>query len=298
MGAMALLSLAVGLRTVSFRRSRDQEPLGYLPDDTNVIVAVHASKALQTATGQEVLNQFRFGPTDMGLVSLEQWLGLSLDQDVGDLVFGLRVDDRFPPRVILVVQTRRPYDEAKVRAALKDSQYVERRQKKLYQFRSEKTPFKPAMWCAAPSTLVIGLEPEQLDAVPLTPHSGIEHLARPIQEFLQDPNSTKAQTWGVAHADHWDRTILGPLAAASDGKTLETLKAVQTLGVWLHFDQAVSLKVAGRCADGAEPLMLEQFFRRWRVLDSGHFQMEGDQRVSVEAQVDPERLVEWLKMRW
>ena len=297
MAAMALISLVVGLRTVSFRRSRDQEPLGYLPDDTNVMAGVHVAKALETGAGRDVLTQLRLGASDVGLVHLERWIGLGLE-DLADVVLGMKVDDRLPPRVTLVVRTRKPYNEAKVRAALKDGQALERRQKQLVRFHADKTPLTATIWLAAPSTLVLGLDPADLDAVPLTPHAGIGHLEEPLQRFLEDPRGAKAHAWVAGHSEHWDRTALGTLLGALAGQNLELLKGLRAAEAWVRFDQAVTVDVECRCADDAAAGALAAFLRRAGAADKWHVATGEGGQLTAHDQFDPDAFLLLMKGRW
>jgi hypothetical protein len=272
---------------VDRRRALDQEPLGYLPPDTNVIAGLHVAKLLKDPAGRELASQSHLGPTDVGIVNLEQWTGLPLE-DLADVVLGLKVDDRFPPRLTLVVQTLKPYDEAKVRAAVKDSQQVERHQKKLYRFHLDKPPLTATLWCAGQSTLVYGLSPEDLDAVPLAPRAAFEHLPAALQSCLTNPLSRQAQAWVFATNEHWDKSVLWPLLALRLGNDLEVLKGVQTIGLWLRFDQEVGVNALAQCTDPAAAQGLEQLLRRSEIGKKATVKIEPDNRVTGQAPLSPE----------
>jgi hypothetical protein len=287
MGIMAVLALAVSLRTVDRRRALDQEPLGYLPPDTNVMAGLHVAKLLKDPAGREFASQSHLGPADVGVVNLEQWTGLPLEA-LADVVLGLKVSDQLIPRLTLVVQTLKPYDEAKVRAALKDSQQIERHQKKLYRFRLDRPPVTATLWCAGQSTLVYGLSPEDLDAVPLTPHPGIDHLPAPLQGYLTNPSNRQAQAWTFATNEHWDRTVVWPVLSLQLGKDLGALKGVQTVGVWFRFDREVVVNALAQCTDPAAAQALEQLLRRSAIGKEATLQIELDNRVTGQAQFSPE----------
>jgi hypothetical protein len=294
---MGLSALVLGLRTVPERRARDQKPLGYLPPDINVIAGLHVVKLLQDPVGREFASQPHLGPAEVGIVNLERWLGLPLE-DLSDVVIGLKVDDRLVPRLTLVVQTMKPYDEAKVRGALKDSQQIERHQKKLYRFRLEKPPVNATLWCAGQSTLVFGLSPEDLDVVPFTPLSGIDHLPQPIQACLTDPASRTAQAWAFATADRWDKTSLWNLLALQMGNDQEALRGVRTAGVWLRFERKVFVTARCQAADRRAAQALERLLVRTRIAEKGTVHTEKDSWVTAQAEFGSESFRQFIGRDW
>jgi hypothetical protein len=265
MAVMALIGLLVSLQTVPTRRARDpKEPLSYLPDDTNVIAAVRLSQALQEPAGQEVLPELQLGPVGMGVATLERWTGLSRD-DVSTVVLGLKVDDRLIPRPTLVVQTRQPYDEARLRGALKDREEVERKGRTLYRFSTDQSFLTGTVWYAAETILVIGLRPEDLDAVPEAPYPGIDHLAPPLQEFIRDRIGEDAHAWVIGQAEHWDTTVAWPLVGRLAGADQKVWAGLRNWGLWLHFEQDVALHAAFRLSDEADAPAFQKYLGRQGV---------------------------------
>jgi hypothetical protein len=294
MAVMAVLGLVFALNTQSERRSRDPvNPLGYLPSDTNVIASVHLTQLLKDPAGREFANQLTLGPTGLGLANIERLTGLKRE-DVNVAVLGLKMEAQQFPRVLLVVQTREPYDEAAVREALKTERQTERGQKTLHQFPGGIPLFKPAVWFASANILVICLnKPEDFDAVPLTPHAGVDHLAAPLQVLLHDQLGRGSQAWLIAHADKWDEMFFKPRLGLPGDR--EALAKVQTVGVWLRFDQTAFLNAACRCnaPDAAEAL--RQYLIRRQVVDEKNVEVQKDTWVIVQSPTSAEAVQRALK---
>jgi hypothetical protein len=284
MAFMACAGLTLALLTKDFRRANDRprspdagtpavqvrppaelSGLGYLPPDTDVIAAVHVAEALEDPTGRLILQRFRpsqvfaegpdqaAGPTD----SLQRWSGLRLEE-IDHVVLGLNITNRLLPRVILVVQTRQPYDPEKVRAALKARASAEGG-KPLYRFQLEGQRLDAVLWLAGERTLIFGREAEDLQDVPATPRTGIEHLSRPLQTMLRERLGRVAPVWVVGHAEDWDRTAARLLLASRPKEVRRTLESVKSFGVWLQFGQGLTLNGACHCADEKAARSLETY---------------------------------------
>jgi hypothetical protein len=286
---MAAVSLIVGLRTVSSRRARDQEPLGYLPADTNVVAAIHVSKILQETAGREFMTRFRVGPIDITPAAIVQRTGFQLEE-IGDIVVGLRIDEGIP-RVTVVIQTCQPFDEARVRRVANDQQPIERNQKRLYLVRLEKPAVPIVLWCAGPSTLVMGLTFDDLNAVPLTPQPGMDHLPKAFQTFPTDDVTGHAHAWIIGDSEGWNKTFAWRSIEHWAGLKLDAWKDVQTLGLWLRFDQAVLLKAAFRCLGPASARPVEEQCRKL-LGTSGSVEIEKDRWVTLQYPTTVERLIE------
>jgi hypothetical protein len=296
MAGMAAISLVLGLQTRQQRRARDQKPLGYLPDTCNVIGALHVGKILQEDIGREFLGQVRFGPTNFGVANLEQWTGLEREK-LADVVFGLKVDDRLMPRLTLVIQTLQPYDEAKILAGLKNIQSVERNQKKMYRFQLEKTPLNAVLWFAGENTVILGLNPEDIEDVPAVPRSGIDHFPEPLQRFLTDDMTQRAHLWIGGHSDHWDKTVLAPFLSQIAGTDLNLLQDVQSFGAWAQLDNRIVASAALRCPDVEKAQALEKFLLHLGGGDKGRLRVDKDW-VKFDAQPGLQTFSQWLRGKW
>jgi hypothetical protein len=242
---MALISLMVGLKTVPFRRSHDpQDPLAFLPADTNVIALVRVQQALQEVPGRQLLGQFYLGAPGADLGVLEEWTGLHRD-DIQTAVLGLHVGADFIPRLTIVVQTQVPYDERTLPASLKEAERIERGPRTLYRVPLRRVGLSATLWYASDSILVACLVPKDFDSVPETPASGTALFPAPLRAYIAERIAPSAQAWIIGHAEHWDDTI-APLALS--GLTPgypELFGDLSTWGITLQFDRDV--RISGAC---------------------------------------------------
>ncbi|MBL8800140.1 MAG: hypothetical protein JNM56_40030 [Planctomycetia bacterium] len=266
MGVMALLSLAFALSTVSKRRSRDPRPprpivvettppaiewpaLGWLPADTNAVIAVHLADGSRTRVGREFMNRFQAGGLPVSPAELEKWTGLAA-ADIDHAVLGVRADGRLIPTVVLAVQTRQPYDFEKVRGALKTTRTSDVGEKKVHHFPppNSKLPLDTVVWSATPTVLVVGLSKADLEKVPAQPASRGGQLPKPVQEVIGQRIDAGSQLWAAGHAEKWE--ALGPLFLLTVPKEdFETLKQMRTFGFWLRFGDDLRLRGAALPAD-------------------------------------------------
>jgi hypothetical protein len=287
MGAAAAAGLTFALVTQQFRRDRDRPKdgptrpeavlrpvapselaaLGYLPGDTNLIVAVHVAEALREPAGREWLERFRLGPMDFGIDSVEKWTGLRWDE-LDHVVLGLRVDNRLVPRLTLVAQTSRPYDAEKVRNALKAKRLPDPGKRTLWGFRLEQPALQGVLWFAGERTLIVGLSAKDLEGIPPTPMVGPDHLSEELRGLLKERVGRVAQAWVVGHAEEWSKTVAGLVLNTLAKPDREALAKVQSFGAWVQVDEAMTVNGAFRCMDEAAAQALEAYLRQPKTKDS------------------------------
>jgi hypothetical protein len=278
MAIMALLSFLYAWNTVETRRARDPKmpsplpppaerrvppielaALGYLPPETSVIAAVHVAQAERTPAGKELLKRFRLG-TAISVADLDKWTGIKLN-DIDHAVLGVTVDNRVLPPVVLVVQTRRPYDAAQVRQALKVSHTTELGTKTLHHFTpavGTKLSFAAVLWFASPTTVVVGLAKNDLEKVPERPATEASQLSGPVRAVIKE-RLGQADAWLAGHVEKWDAvSLLLGLFLEKDG--VQTLSRVRSFAFGLQFDDGVRLNGAARCADSDATELL---VRKW-----------------------------------
>jgi hypothetical protein len=219
--------------------------LGYLPRGTNVLFGLHIREAMQDPLSREFLARLRQGTTGFGLDSVEKWTGLKRDE-IDHAILGLKVEDRLPPRLALVVRTRQPYSTDQVRATLKAERRTEREKKTLYRFPMGQ--LDGVIWFAGDQTIVVGLTVGDLDEVPLTPAEGLDHLPPALTQLMEERLTPGTQVWAVGHADDWEKTVARFLLVTLPKEDQAGVAAVQSFGLWLQFDRGMTLNAAFRCA--------------------------------------------------
>ncbi len=282
MGTMAVVGLAFALWTQQIRRQRDYQSsaadagpppvvavppaklpaLGYLPRDTDVLIGVHVAEIRQLPLGQAVLARLTLGSGDFGLGGLEQATGLQ-PEEVDHVVLGLKIDERLLPRVILVVQTRQPYDPEKVLAALKAGRRTERGSKTLYRFALNQPPVDAAVWCADKQTVIFGLTPEDLDDVPLTPQIDLERFPLALRPLLTEEAPERTRAWLIGHADRWDKTAAQLLWLAMTKEAQEALARIHTIGFWLLVDTDLAIRGTLKCRDEPAAGVMNGYLNRY-----------------------------------
>jgi hypothetical protein len=234
--------------------------LGYLPPETNIILAVHVAQALEKPAGAEFLRQFRVGPTDADLADLEKWTGLK-PADIDHVVLGVQVDDLLLPRPILIAVSRRPYDAARLRESLRATRANDRGTKHLYRFRLEKAALNPVLWCASETAVVVTLTESDMDTVADKPAPASQHLAEPLRDLLKERVPAGTQVWLAGHSTSWE-TLQLFLSPFLPEKELNLFGRVRTFGAWLPLDRGLAFQAAFQCADEEAAQALEKHLAR------------------------------------
>jgi hypothetical protein len=234
---LALLSLAVGLKTVPGRRVRDaRDPLAYLPADSNVVALIEVSKALQTVAGNDLLNELRLGPNRIGIATIEQWTGLGRNE-IGALVVAGHVVPQEQARFGLVVQTMHPHPEGQFETKLKGT-LTGRGAKRLYALSGDSTEL---LWNAADTILIIGITPDAIDRVPDQPQRGLGYLIPEVSKALTERVPNDAQALLVVHSPGWQKTPLARLVGQLSSESPSISNDMPTATVWARFDKSVTL---------------------------------------------------------
>lgn len=229
--------------------------LGYVPDDVDVVAGLHVAQALETPAGRELLDHFQVGRTDIGMASFEKWTGLKR-QELDHVVLGLHVSGQLLPAITLVIETRRPYDVARVRAAFPAKGHAKPTNKPLHatEIKVNGVGFEALVWFADARALVVfvGVESSKINAVPDLPPSGAGRLAEPLQTLLRDREriDPESQLWIVGRTEGWDKLLWRPFSLLPKDWR-EPMANVRRLGAWMRLDEDVKLGLAFECADAA-----------------------------------------------
>jgi hypothetical protein len=283
MGIMAILSLAYAWRTIGDRRSRDPRPrmlttqarqvmpaielaaLGYLPPETGVVIAVDVTEAERSKVGKGLLSGLRLGNSPLNLNELDKWTGLSLSE-IDHVVLGFKVDNRIPPPVVLVVQTRQPYDAAKVRETLKTTRSTQLGSKTVYFFTpaiANKLSFEAVLWSPSDRIVVVTISKGELERIPDRPAAGGNQLPEPLQGIIKE-RIGKAEIWLAGHVEKWEALGL-VLTLLLPKEDIETLTRLRTFGFWLKLDDRVRFDGAVHCVDAASAEALGEKWSRLLV---------------------------------
>ncbi len=280
MAAMATIGFVFAWITTDIRRQRDHPSetsmlspsevvsvapaqlaaLGYLPAGTEAIAAIHVAELMARPETASILRLMQADRANFPLHRLQQMSGLGLE-DLDHVVLGVKMKDELLGRAFLVVQTCRPYDAAHVRAALKGGRQVHLSNKTVERIAPEQGELGGALWCANERTLVLTLQPKDLESVPTVPIAGVERFSTEIQKPLTGlPAGT--QMWVVASAINWDAILFFLQALGLTDADRRTLSQVQGFDGWLRCQNEIRGQVEITCADATAATDLDKYLAR------------------------------------
>jgi hypothetical protein len=213
---LAMLAVAIGaalfmLDTRSkrgLRKLSEHESLGFLPDDTDVIVGINVPIAEQTREGRDTLD--RLGTGEGGALNLERLAGLKLNQ-IDQATIGLHVADKVLPTIRLVVQTRSAYDPEELRRKLGAARSKDDGGRTVDILPALGLLGEGALWCASARTFIVCFPANDMAKVPTEPRANAEHLSAPLFALLRERADNDSFFWLVAHSDDWRKTSLNLL---------------------------------------------------------------------------------------
>jgi DNA-directed RNA polymerase subunit RPC12/RpoP len=209
--AMVLLAGIVTIWLVNTRDKRrltqlaESPGLGYLPSDSNLILGVNFLEAARSDLGPEALD--RIGFRAQGRLDPERWVGLTREQ-IGVMLFGLRVDTNLVPRLRLVVRTRSRINTDAVRSRLQARSPREAMDRPHFLATPSALGVEMALWFPDAQTMVLAYPPAELRNVPLQPQPETRRFSAPIHDLLLTRSERESFLWVVAHDDDWSQTSL------------------------------------------------------------------------------------------
>lgn len=240
---MIVLAVAATLFILDNRSKRglrflaEHPALGYLPDDTDAIIAVNPQVAMQSKEGQDMIG--RLGLGEGGLLNLEKLTGLKLEQ-IDDALLGLHLAGKpLLPDIRLVVRTRENYDAEDLRNKLGKKSSKKDGTRAYDVIQPPGVPLEFSLWCASARTFVLCYPPDQMIKVPAEPNGQVDRFVAPIPELLHDRSDRDTFFWIVAHGDDWRRTPLPLLLQRFSKQDLETMFQVRTFAAGLRMDKGV-----------------------------------------------------------
>src|SRR5262249_23209108 len=149
--------------------------------------------------------------------------------------------------------------------------------------------------------LIIGLGPSDLDAVPLTPQPSATHLSPALQGLLTDSMGQGATFLLAADTDDWEKRV-SPLLVKYLKTTLakqngEAWYPVQALGLWLHFDEDITIRAAFRFHDEPAAEALRDYLVKNDLAEADGVKIQQEKHVwvTLQTQTTSERLRQRLK---
>lgn len=179
--------------------------LGYLPESTDAVLAVQVP-ALLDALGPEYQDEparalIALGVPDTLVQVVEAMTAVGL-KDVEQLVLGLGPSKAgFPPQLVCVVRTRGPIDEDDLDRQTR-SAGLTKHGRRLHTLKI-RPPVNGYWWAADDRTLVVTLQSDDFEAVPLRPREGIGHLKRELRGLIETEVGADACVWLAADSDKW-----------------------------------------------------------------------------------------------
>ncbi len=271
------------------------EVLGYLPDNAELVTAVHLDELFQEIKGKPYREALLMAGSVLGLDNLEQWTGLKLD-DFTQVAVGVSAEPR--PQVTLVAQTRKPYDPAGVRKALHGGPGDTYRERPLYSFAWDER-HKALLWCAGPRTLVAVYQPgspqseELRRALPAKPRTGADKMPASLRPlFRQRPLAAGTPVWAAGHRNSallWSWLGFVPLVH----RERVLLFRLEDVRLSLRFTDQITLMGEIQMADVRTAKRLEDDLRSRQTRGEGKVERAPEDKwVTFQARVDRQAILQ------
>jgi hypothetical protein len=305
MAAMALMILPFALATTAFRRGNDPRPpapagdhssivvapvhavgpaalagLGYLPENCNVVAAIHVAALVEQPIAQHLFVPPKADAdapprpwlVENGVGLVTRRTGLKTEE-IDHVIFGIK--DDFRSTTSLVVRTRKPYSTDLLASTMRLVEPY--RQKKLYRFSVSlgalgpfALPVQGQLWCADAQTMILQfnfkLEERDKELLIDNPRTGTQIPPRPLRAFLADRLSPGTLIWWAA-ADVEPPDILAGLVPGTvkDSDLAKLLPRARglTMGLRLQKDAAVLGNI--ECPDQATAKRLSELLKELRM---------------------------------
>jgi len=238
--------------------------LGYLPESTSAVLAVQLPALLERVDPDEKDDPARalerLGLPEKMIDLLESASGVGL-KEVDHLVVGISFKDRsFPPRFVIVAQTRRPYDLAALVRRMK-ARELRKDGRTLHVVRTSVLP-EVYWWAPNNRVLVATIDTGDLRLVPAQPRSGVEGLRLDVVKLVRESIAEDACAWLAASDDEWDKHLriytLLPIIPIFSGRAdliqpAQRLRSV-TLSVPQDPDRPADLRIGLKSDEAAREL--------------------------------------------
>jgi hypothetical protein len=222
--------------------------LAYLPADSNVVMGFNISGLMETPAGRQVLANHEPGKS-WDLVQIQNWIGLDI-KDIDYVVAGLRVDNHLLPRLILVIETSRPFESNKLRESIKTGKW----------------PDPEAIRFPTNHTIILALNKKDLPQTTSDASVGVDHLSTPLKTALNERIAPGVQVWAAGYAEDWEKTLALTYLAALPQNNRDILKNIQTFTVSFHVNNDVTFHAGFQCQDEASAQALREYLGNEKII--------------------------------
>ena len=254
---MAILAAGFAWWTIADRRKRDPRDtakvevhapadlpmLGYMHEDSNILMGFHVAELLEHPQGRDLLANLRFPLANVGLDFIERWTGTPL-KDIDHVVIGLKTEWPGLPRTTILIQARKPFDSKLVGQNLNAIGWETLETKKYRLGRLPLLQFgmEGGIWLTDDDhRLVLSAPQLQLKHIPDIPHPNSSHLLPTLLKPLRErPRGTQA--WIVGEVEDWEKISGAKLVFSAIGERVsKPIRAVQSFGIWMELGDSLQL---------------------------------------------------------
>ena len=182
--------------------------LGYLPEGTDSVVALQLRPLLQALPDSEGKDAraalLRLGIPPEVIAGFDRAVGVGLD-NIDQAVIGLKLKEgSLINRVVMVVHTRESYSIEAVAEKLKAKPFTKEGRLFYHFLASPQLPIEVACWAPNDRVLVVGLDADQLKAIPAEGRRGLGHLPPRVAEIIGQQLAGEPSVWAVLDSEKWD----------------------------------------------------------------------------------------------
>jgi hypothetical protein len=201
------------------------------------------------------------GVPDSVVEAVERVSGVGL-RNVDQLVIGLGFQQgSFPPQIVVVVQTRQPYDLSAVTRRAKARMLKNRKDGRTL-YVTNAAPLPEVYWGGPSDRVLVGtLFARDFEGVPIQPRVGVAHLRPELTALLRDQLPEDACAWVAATSDRWDEHLrpyailpFTPLRGRTDLIAPAARLRSVTLAIPHGPDRPVDVRLGLKSADSAAEL--------------------------------------------
>jgi hypothetical protein len=166
----------------------------------------------------------------------------------------------------LAVKARQPFDQDKIRTAIKAERPSEIGKKKVWHYNvriSSKLSLEGLLWFASPETLVATFSKQDMEKVPDQPATAAKQIPAMLRETIQERINPASVAWLAGHVESWDG-VTPLLSLVMNKENLETLACLRRFGFGVQLDSGIRIEGAAQGVDEAATARIET---RWTKMN-------------------------------